>query len=157
MDTPFFSDTVKPYISEKESKALFERVNEIFWKTGFSHFPLILLPFFSIIPLPFIPVVYKYLNMNICYILILSLGPCLLSLILQIGISMYLPNKRKTDLTKLIDEWNRMEGIPKGIYFALGTEHGVSSDDFFMCFVQRQRQRQNCYNYMANYMALNQK
>ena len=68
---------------------------------------------------------------------------------------MYLPNKRKTDLTKLIDEWNRMEGIPKGIYFALGTEHGVSSDDFFMCFVQRRYI--NRYNYMANYMALNQK
>ena len=49
----------------------------------------------------------------------------------------YLPiaNKKKTDLTKLIDEWNRMEGIPKGIYFALGTENGVSSDDFFMSLV----------------------
>ena len=147
VDTPFFSDTAKPYISETESKALFERVNEIFWKTGVPLFPLILVPVFSFIPAGFIGYFPSYLK----FFLILSLGPLLLSLVFQIGTSIYLANKRKTDLTKLIDEWNRMEGIPKGIYFALGTENGVSSDDFFMSLVPLR------YNNRYNMAAQHQK
>ena len=55
----------------------------------------------------------------------------LLAFVGIIGLIIFLGAKRKKELTNLIDEWNRTDGIPKGIYFAFGTENGVSPDDFF--------------------------
>ena len=32
----------------------------------------------------------------------------------------------------MIEQWNRTEGVPKGIYFALGSDNGISPDDFWL-------------------------
>ena len=47
------------------------------------------------------------------------------------GIMCSLASKRKTEMKNLLEEWNRTEGKPRGIYFAFGTEYGMSPDDFF--------------------------
>ena len=44
-------------------------------------------------------------------------------------------SKRKSKITEEVDNWNRTEGMPRGIYFALGGEDGrtgPSADDFWM-------------------------
>ena len=40
----FYPDQAKPYISEREAQSLFQRVDEIFKKTGSPPFPFILIP-----------------------------------------------------------------------------------------------------------------
>lgn len=125
---PFFPDQAKPYISETESKALFERFNEISRKTGAPIMPMALFPPLSVIPFPFIPLVPKSNQMFLLYSLIVLMT---IFFILSVGILTLLYFKRRNGLKNLIEEWNRTEGIPKGIYFALGTENGVSSVDFF--------------------------
>ena len=44
-------------------------------------------------------------------------------------------SKRKSKITEEVENWNRNEGTPRGIYFALGGEDGrtgASVDDFWM-------------------------
>ena len=31
----------------------------------------------------------------------------------------------------MIEQWNNTEGVPKGIYLALGSDNGISADDFW--------------------------
>ena len=49
-----------------------------------------------------------------------------------VAIIMILGSKRKREITEAIEQWNRMEGVPKGIYFALGSDNGISPDDFWL-------------------------
>ena len=95
---PFYPDQARPYISESEAQSLFQRVDEIFHKTGSPPLPLVIVASF-LVPL-------------------LCLVPCLRS-------------KRKREIAEVIEQWNRTEGFPKGIYFALGSDHGTSPDDFW--------------------------
>ena len=99
---PFYPDQARPYISESEAQSLFQRLDEIFHKTGHPPYPLMLAGFILLFPL--------------C---------CLLPL------NMSLVSKRKREITEVIEQWNRTEGFPKGIYFALGSDHGTSPDDFW--------------------------
>ena len=48
------------------------------------------------------------------------------------AIIMILRSKRKREITEVIEQWNRTEGVPKGIYFALGSDNGISPDDFWL-------------------------
>ena len=45
---------------------------------------------------------------------------------------MILGSKRKREITEVIEQWNRTEGVPKGIHFALGSDNGISPDDFWL-------------------------
>ena len=45
MIPPFYPDQARPYISESEAQSLFQRLDEIFHKTGSPFFPLMLIPF----------------------------------------------------------------------------------------------------------------
>jgi len=49
-----------------------------------------------------------------------------------VAIIMILRSKRKREITEVIEQWNRTEGVPKGIYFALGSDNGISPDDFWL-------------------------
>ena len=134
---PFFPDQAKPYISETESEALFERVNEIFRKTGFPLLPMILIPILLVIPVGFIARVPKSNGQMQMFV---AMAPIVLMIIfftLLVCLILLQGSRRKNGLKNLIEEWNRTEGIPKGIYFALGTENGVSPDDFFMNLTNR--------------------
>ena len=134
---PFFPDQAKPYISETESKALFDRINEIFRKTGFPLLPMMLIPFLLVIPVGFIAVVPKSNGQMQMFV---AIAPIVLMIIFFILLSCLIAlqgSRRKNGLKNLIEEWNRTEGIPKGIYFALGTENGVSPVDFFMNLTNR--------------------
>ena len=99
---PFYPDQARPYISESEAQSLFQRLDEIFHKTGHPPCPGILLA---------------------------SILPCLFCCLLPANMS--LVSKRKREITEVIEQWNRTEGFPKGIYFALGSDHGTSPDDFW--------------------------
>ena len=98
---PFYPDQARPYISESEAQSLFQRLDEIFHKTGNPPGPLALL------------------------------ATCLLPLCCLMPVNIFLVSKRKREITEVIEHWNRTEGFPKGIYFALGSDHGSSPDDFW--------------------------
>ena len=99
---PFYPDQAKPYLSESEAQSLFQRVDEIFHKTGSPPCPLVIMASF-----------------------LLPLFCCL------VPVNISLLSKRKREITEVIEQWNRTEGFPKGIYFALGSDHGTSPDDFW--------------------------
>ena len=129
---PFYPDQAKPYLSESEAQSLFQRVDEIFHQTGN---PL-LLPLLA--PLLIVPIGF-YLIIGIgegdaaLYAgLIMILAPVILPAITMITITLILASKRKGKITEVIEQWNRTEGIPKGIYLALGSDNGISPDNFWL-------------------------
>ena len=122
----FYPESAKPYIAESEAKLLFERFNEICRKTGVPICPLMLIPFILFI----LVVIINPLSIPTS-VRVIGITLPLLAFVGIMGLIIFLGAKRKKELTNLIDEWNRTDGIPKGIYFAFGTENGVSPDDFF--------------------------
>ena len=112
-------DLARPYISESEAHSLFKRLNEIFHKTGSPFFPLTLVPFIGI--------VFTIWLGGVVTAVITTLLFCS-----DVAIIMILRSKRKRDVTELIEQWNKTEGIPKGIYFALGSGNEKSPDDFWL-------------------------
>ena len=119
MIPPFYPDQARPYISENEAQSLFQRLNEIFHKTGSPFFPLTLVPFIGI--------VFTIWLGGVVTAVITTLLFCS-----DVAIIMILRSKRKRDVTELIEQWNKTEGIPKGIYFALGSGNEKSPDDFWL-------------------------
>ena len=125
---PFYPDQARPYISESEEQSLFQRLDEIFLKTGSPIFPFMLIPFIGLIIVVALSVMAfnngsDYGWISVIIIPILFIG-C-------VTIMMILRTKRKREITEVIEQWNRTEGFPKGIYFALGSDHGTSPDDFW--------------------------
>ena len=127
MIPPFYPDQAKPYLSESEAQFLFQRVDEIFHQTGNP----ILLPLLA--PLLIVPIGFYLLMQNALYAgLIMILAPTILPAIATITITLILASKRKGKITEVIEQWNRTEGIPKGIYLALGSDRGISPDNFWL-------------------------
>ena len=120
MIPPFYPDEARPYISESEAQSLFERLNEIFHKTGSPFFPLTIVPFIGI-------VFTIWLGGVVTAVIVTTLFFCS-----DVAIIMILRSKRKRDVTELIEQWNKTEGIPKGIYFALGSGNEKSPEDFWL-------------------------
>ena len=126
---PFYPDQARPYISESEAQSLFQRLDEIFLKTGSPIFPFMLIPFMWLI-IAVAPSIIAFNNGNsygwssVIIVPILFIG-C-------VTIIMILRTKRKREITEVIEQWNRTEGVPKGIYFALGSDNGISPDDFWL-------------------------
>ena len=121
---PFFPDKAKPYITETEAKILFERFDKISQTTGAPLFPMVGIPFLMIILVIFI------IQFHI-WIWVVGIIMVPISFFVIFGIVLFLSSKRKTEMKNLLEEWNRTQGKPRGIYFAFGTEYGVSPDDFF--------------------------
>ena len=119
MIPPFYPDQARPYISESEAHSLFKRLNEIFHKTGSPFFPLTIVPFIGI--------VFTIWLGGVVTAVITTLLFCS-----DVAIIMILRSKRKRDVTELIEQWNKTEGIPKGIYFALGSGNEKSPEDFWL-------------------------
>jgi len=115
---PFFPDKAKPYITETEAKILFDRFDKISKTTGAPFFPMIGIPFFILIFIPLTGIAIGIVMFTMTFIIIF-------------GTIWSMASKRKTEMKNLLEEWNRTEGKPRGIYFAFGTENGVSPDDFF--------------------------
>ena len=124
---PFFPDQAKPYISEAEAKALFDRFNEISQKTGTPIFPMMAIPFLVIILVG----ITNSISFPSSARIAIGIAMVPISFFTIIGIILFMASKRKTGIKNVVEEWNRTEGIPKGVYFALGTENGVSPEDFF--------------------------
>ena len=119
MIPPFYPDQARPYISENEAQSLFKRLNEIFHKTGSPFFPLTLVPFIGI-------VFTIWLGGVVTAVIVTTL------FFSSVAIIIILRSKRKRDVTKAIEQWNRTEGVPKGIFFALGSGNEKSPDDFWL-------------------------
>ena len=125
MIPPFYPDQARPYISEHEAQSLFQRLDEIFHKTGSPFFPLMILPFIGMIIVIAIGLTTWLVGVASAVIVpILFFG--------MIAIIMILGAKRKREVTEVIEQWNRTEGVPKGIYFALGSDNGISPDEFWL-------------------------
>ena len=125
MIPPFYPDQARPYISESEAQSLFQRLDEIFHKTGSPFFPLMILPFIAMIIVIVIGLTTWVVGFASAVIVpIIFFG--------MIAIIMILGAKRKREVTEVIEQWNRTEGVPKGIYFALGSDNGISPDEFWL-------------------------
>ena len=125
-----YPDQARPYISESEAQSLFQRLDEIFHKTGSPFFPLILIPFIGMTV--FIAVFTSFLFGGGGFIFIISVIIIPILFIGRIAIIMILESKRKREITEVIEQWNRTEGVPKGIYFALGSENDISPHHFWL-------------------------
>jgi len=126
---PFFPDKAKQYITEIEAKDLFERFDRISHKTGAPVFPMIGIPFFMMILVGIIN--FSLFPSLPGGVVVLGIAMVPISFFIMLGIFLFLASERKTEMKKLLEEWNRTEGKPRGIYFAFGTEDGISPDDFF--------------------------
>ena len=125
MIPPFYPDQARPYISESEAQSLFQRLDEIFHKTGSPFFPLMILPFLGMIIVIAVGLTTWLVGVASAVIVpILFFG--------SIAIFMILAAKRKREVTEVIEQWNRTEGVPKGVYFALGSNDGISPDEFWL-------------------------
>ena len=130
---PFYPDQARPYISESEAQSLFQRLDEIFHKTGSPFFPLMLLPFIGMTIV--IAISTSLLVGAGLFSWVIGVLSAIFIPVLFIGcfaIIMILGSKRKREITEVIEQWNRTEGVPKGIYFALGSDNGISPDDFWL-------------------------
>jgi hypothetical protein len=104
---------------------LFQRLDEIFHKTGSPFFPLMILPFLGMIIVIAVGLTTWLVGVATAVIVpILFFG--------SIAIIMILGAKRKREVTAVIEQWNRTEGVPKGVYFALGSNDGISPDEFWL-------------------------
>ena len=133
MIPPFYPDQAKPYISESEAQSLFQRVDEIFKKTGNPICPFILIPIIGITMTIGIIRGFLYQKVvNVPLVLSIAIGVPFVLLIGWFVVFMILRCNRKRDVTELIEQWNRTEGVPKGLYLALGSDNGISPDDFWL-------------------------
>jgi len=49
-----------------------------------------------------------------------------------LAIRLYLGVRRKTRITETVSFWNRLNGLPAGFYFALGSTQGQSAEHFWI-------------------------
>ena len=125
MIPPFYPDQARPYISESEAQSLFQRLDDIFLKTGSPFFPLMIIPFLGMIIVTAVALTTWLGGVVTVVIVPILFFVC-------IAIIMILGSKRKREVTEVIEQWNRTEGVPKGIYFALGSDNGISPDEFWL-------------------------
>ena len=129
-----YPDQARPYISESEAQSLFQRLDEIFHKIVNPVCPLMLIPCIGgiIIVIAAFTGLIGGFNEGWQYVFI-----PLIPFILFIGCLAFakiLLSKRKRDVTEAIEQWNRTEGVSKGIYFALGSDNCISPKDFWLGF-----------------------
>ena len=140
---PFYPDAARPYLSEIEAKALFERFETICQKTGFPKLPTILLPFLLLPVLTYMMIkqfssevdsmLENEENQHFNYTpLLIAVGVTfVLWFVLMFIFWGIMARKRKSQLTALFEEWNKTEGVPKGLFFELGDPSGPSVDKFW--------------------------
>ena len=140
---PFYPDAARPYLSEIEAKALFERFETICQKTGYPWLPMMLLPFLLLPILTYIMVKQftseamfeEEEDSQFNYSTIIAVGVTFVVLFLLLIIFWgIMARKRKSQLTALFEEWNKTEGVPKGLFFELGDPSGPSVDKFWNGF-----------------------
>ena len=140
---PFYPDAAQPYLSEIEAKALFERFETICQKTGYPWLPMMLLPFLLLPILTYIMVKQftseamfeEEEDSQFNYSTIIAVGVTFVVLFLLLIIFWgIMARKRKSQLTALFEEWNKTEGVPKGLFFELGDPSGPSVDKFWNGF-----------------------
>ena len=107
---PFYPDQARPLLPETEAKTLFDQVDTIFHNTGFPAMPLVFFPSIFVLIL-FIPTEDRITLGSSSFIISMSLIFGFFVGILAIKFIMY--SKRKTQVTQLIQDWNRTEGVPK--------------------------------------------
>ena len=132
MIPPFYPDQARPYISESEAQSLFQRLDEIFNKTGSPPCPLILIPIIGATMTIGIIMGFLRKGVNVPLVLGIMIGVPIVLFIGYFAIIMILRCNRKREITEVIEQWNRTEGVPKGIYLALGSDNGISPDDFWL-------------------------
>ena len=108
MIPPFFPDQAQPYISESEARSLFQRLDGIFRKTGSPYFPLMIFPFIVLI----IAIIWSLSETS------WSFGIAVVTAVIfpilffgGIAIIMILGAKRKREVTEVIEQWHRTEGV----------------------------------------------
>ena len=114
---PFYPDQARPYISESEAQSLFQRLDEIFHKTGSPFFPLMLFSFMGMIVVVALSIM-AINSGNIFGLISVIIFPILF--IGCVAIIMILRSKRNREITEVIEQWN----------IALGSDNGTSPDDF---------------------------
>ena len=132
MIPPFYPDQARPYISESEAQSLFQRLDEIFNKTGSPPCPLILIPIIGATMTIGIIMGFLRKGVNVPLVLGIMIGVPIVLFIGYFAIIMILRCNRKREITEVIEQWNRTEGVPKGIYLALGSDNGISPDYFWL-------------------------
>ena len=60
------------------------------------------------------------------------MGLTFLSFFFMMALFIILQSSRKKKIEEKVSQWNSTEGIPKGLYFALGGDGGESPDDFWL-------------------------
>ena len=138
---PFYPDAAQPYLSEIEAKALFERFETICKKTGFPKLPMVFLPFL-LLPILIYMMIKQFSSEEDMYeedyeeqfkystIIAVGVTFAVLFILLYIFI-IIMARIRKSQLTALFEEWNKTEGVPKGLFFELGDPNGPSVDKFW--------------------------
>ena len=123
---PFYPDAAKPYLSENEAKELFGKFKTICQKTGFPRFPVMLFPFLLA------PILIYMITQDFDNSKIISVGVTMGVLFFLMPIFWWIMARiRKSQLTALFEEWNKTEGVPKGLFFELGDPSGPSEDNFW--------------------------
>ena len=109
---PFYPDQARPHLSETEAKTLFDQIDKIFQNTGAPILPLVLFPILFI----FIPFMGMYSIIDPFYSHPMFIGIGALFPVFYVGFFAYIfimVRKRKTQVTQLIQDWNRTEGVPQ--------------------------------------------
>ena len=123
---PFYPDAAQPYLSEIEAKELFGRFETICQKTGFPRLPMLLFPFLLA------PILIYVITQDFNNSTIIGVGVTIGVLFFLSAISLWIMARiRKSQLTALFEEWNKTEGVPKGLFFRLGDPSGPSEDKFW--------------------------
>ena len=141
---PFYPDAARPYLSEIEARALFDRFETICQKTGTPMVPMMLLPFL-LLPILIYMMIKQFSsedmyteeeeNQEFNYSTIIAVGVTFgLWFFLSIIFRFIMARIRKSQLTALFEEWNNTEGVPKGLFFELGDPSGPSVDKFWNGF-----------------------
>ena len=132
---PFYPDRASPYLSETEAKALFDQVEIICNDTGAPQYPLTPLPFALLGIVPALAFGLDLDNpMDLTIGAIVGFFVCLFC----IGRTfVWLAYKRKGQVTKLFEDWNKTEGRPKGLFFELGDIDGPAPERFWRCIYPR--------------------
>jgi len=166
---PFYPDSASVFLSKDEAQFLFTRLNKIFKQTGMGMGApcccMWILIFLTMLIAPMVIFLPDYLKENYpsfheevikslenqikdfqspVMISVFALGalfllcPCLC--LCCIGCKKYC---RKSKITSEIEYWNKIVGMPRGIYFALGGEDGrtgASAEEFWLGLYPRKIQ-----------------
>ena len=125
---PFYPDRARPYLSETEAKTLFDKIDTICRDTGAPLYPLMLFPTALMIAPALV------WGLDLPYAMQITIGAIVtivVSIFGIVGTFLILGYKRKAQVTTLIEEWNKTEGVPKGLFIELGDNRGPSAENFW--------------------------